>query len=329
MIGALDQGQDLHRPSSLTVAADGSKSGRGEEGQPARIIPRNQPRQQGDEPFLSRQAGRTPDPVQPLAGLLHDDVAAAALEDAPRRLKRDRPIVADLLADTLRKPARSMRPLSPPGSSRDLSSKSVRATPAGMSATCTATICPTGRLRTVSSEPPRGHHVPNVQQQADVGGGDHVQQQRQGVQVVDELECLVLAEELGRPEAQAQADPGRLQGPANLLKTAAVELEVLVIGPLVAGRGQGGHAAGAVRPRRPPGPIPAASPIPAETSLRRCPRSTGKGKVPRRIFALSIKPPGIGHALEPRPGGKIDHVQVDAPKTVSQGQLDDFALMTG
>ena len=144
-----------------------------------------------------------------------------------------------------------------------------------------------GKFADRSPRSAAGHDVPNVQQQAQVRRRHHVQQQRQGVEIVDELEGLVAAEVLGRLKTDGQADSRRLQGVADILEAVAMELEVLVIRPRVAGRGERGRAARAAQLPPHPRRIPAASSGPSENSRRRCPIPAAAGTC-RAIFALSI-----------------------------------------
>ena len=130
--------------------------------------------------------------------------------------------------------------------------------------------------------------VPDVQQQADVRRGHHVQQEREGVQIVHELEGLVLPQILGRLEADAEANAGRLQGPADLLEPPLVELEVLVIRPLVARRGHRGNATRATGGNRRLGILRQLLSGPWQRSRRRCPSPRAGRRLPIFSLALSI-----------------------------------------
>ena len=156
-----------------------------------------------------------------------------------------------------------------------------------MSATCTATICFAGSLRTRLQRSAAGHQVPDVQQQAEVRRGHHVQQQRQGVEVVDELEGPVAAEVFGGLEADGQPHARRPQRRADVVEAAAVELEVLVVGARVAG-----GASMAVHRVQPNSAAQSAYSGSFFSSFwnvsSSVSHSSGRGNVPMRILALWI-----------------------------------------
>ena len=133
---------------------------------------------------------------------------------------------------------------------------------------------------------------------------------------MDELECLILPQILGRLEADAEADAGRLQRLADLLEPPLVELEVLVVRPLVARRGHRGNATRATGGNRRLGIVRQLLQVLGKGLVVGLPVQ-GQGEAAQLQLGAIDQPAGILHALQPRPGGKFDDVQVHAPEAVS------------
>ena len=281
----------------------------------------------GNELPLGGQAGSPPGPVQSVARLLDHKVAATGLEHGPRRLARDRAVVTGLLQDHQQGGDIDTTVLDDRQKPRfvvQLGDGHARGHLGHLHGDDLAGRNFPDRLQ----GPARGENVPNVDQQTDIGGGHHVQQEHQGVEIVDELEGLILPQGLQGQEPDPEPGAGRLQGLANLLESPPVEFEVLVIRAFVASGGQRGDAAcaahrggrlGKFRQLRQLLLIGLFVGIPVQ----------GKLKSALSQLRAIDQPPGVIQALQSRPRRKIRHVQVHSPKAESEGQLDEFALMTG
>ncbi len=130
-----------------------------------------------------------------------------------------------------------------------------------------------------------------------------------------ELECLVLPQVLGRLEADAEANAGRLQRLADLLEPPLVELEVLVVRPLVARRGHRGNATRATGGNRRLGILRQLLQVLGKGLVVGIPVQ-GQGEAAQLQLGAIDQPAGVLHALQPCPGGKLDDVQVHAPEAV-------------
>ncbi len=133
---------------------------------------------------------------------------------------------------------------------------------------------------------------------------------------MDELECLVLPQIFGRLKTDAEANAGRFQGLADLLEAPLVELEVLVIRPLLAPRGQRGDATRATGGNRRLGIVRQLLQLVGKGLVVGLPVQRQGESAQLQLGAVD-QPAGVLHALEPCPGGKLDDVQVHAPEAVS------------